>query len=135
MMGVSMSAEPPTCRVRHSVSAAWRCEVRSLLGQGLGESRAVAGTLGFAMLSGFKQDLWLLDHWPWHSKWILASGRLGNHMACLLPSQFLSDQDGSPEMVRYVFQTTSGQRPRVAIRKWGYKKPQLIHQATYVTGK
>lgn len=81
-----MSAEPPTCRVRHSVSAAWRCEVRSLLGQGLGESRAVTGTLGLAMLSGFKQDLWLLDHWPWHSKWILASGRLGNHMAHLLPS-------------------------------------------------
>lgn len=85
-MAVSMSAGPPTCRARHSVSAAWRCEVRGLLGQGLGESRVVAGTLGLALLSCFKQYFWLLDHWPWHNQWILASGRLGHHMACLLPS-------------------------------------------------
>lgn len=63
MMVVSMSAGPPTCRARHSVSAAWRCEVRSLLGQGLGESRTAPWTLGLALLSWFKEYLWLLDHW------------------------------------------------------------------------
>lgn len=54
-----MSAGPPTYRARHSVSAAWRFEVRSPRGQGLGggKSRAAVGTLGFALLSRAKHLL------------------------------------------------------------------------------
>lgn len=83
MMGVSMSAGPPTCRVRHSVSAVWRCEVRSLLDK--------AGTLGLALLSQLKQYLWLLEH----PGWLLEGWE--DTMVCLLLSYSASVTRMAPQ--------------------------------------
>lgn len=91
MMGVSMSAGPPTCRARHSVSAVWRCEVRSLLDQGLGGKQDKAGTSAVPALAA--RALALAGSWK--------AGKTHGLSASLFQS--LSDQDGSPEVNRCVF--------------------------------
>lgn len=66
---------------------------------------------------------------PW-----LAPGGLGRHhglSASLLQS--LSDQDGSPEVNRYVFRPPETES-RGAIRKRGCRGLQFTHKATSVTG-
>lgn len=86
-----MSAGPPTCRARHSVSAVWRCEVRSLLDQGLGGKQDKAGTSAVPALAA--RALALAGSWK--------AGKTHGLSASLFQS--LSDQDGSSEVNRCVF--------------------------------